>query len=112
MKKSPIERRTPIKKVNRKRKAKREAEHFGDKAKWVRTLVCLVCGRYPVQACHAKSRGAGGTAEHLVPMCVDHHRQQHQMGIDTFGALYNVDLMDEARHYEQAWQEKERGEWR
>lgn len=97
------ERKTRLKPVNSKRKAQRNRDHFGDKAVWIRTLPCLVCGTTPVEACHAKSRGAGGTSEHLVPMCHKHHREQHMMGVTSFGVVHGVDLMAEAEHYHKAW---------
>jgi hypothetical protein len=80
-----------------------QPRHFGEKAKFVRTLPCLVCGATPSQACHAKSRGAGGTSEHLVPMCPPHHREQHDVGIRTFEAAHGVDLMALAQDYHRAW---------
>ena len=89
--------------MNSKRKAQRNRDHFGAKAVWIRTLPCLVCGSHPVQACHAKSRGAGGTSRHLVPMCPKHHREQHMVGVQTFNADHRIDLLAEAEHYHAAW---------
>ncbi len=42
---------------------------------------CLVCG-LPSDACHIRSRGAGGGDEkwNLVPLCREHHQMQHKAG--------------------------------
>lgn len=97
--------RTRIKPVNSKRKAKLRAEQFGEdgKREWIIGLPCIVCGRSPSEPAHAKSRGAGGTSEHLLPMCHRHHREQHMMGVTSFGVVHGVDLMAEAEHYHKAW---------
>lgn len=96
-----------MKQTNSKRRAQRERDHFGPKAAWIRTLPCIVCGQGPSQACHAKSRGAGGTSDHLVPMCHKHHHEQHRVGVKTFNAEHGIDLMAEAEHYERAWRMRE-----
>jgi hypothetical protein len=102
--KSELKRGTRIAPANKKRRAKRYRETFGlEKAAWVRTLPCLGCGRTPSEAAHAKSRGAGGTAAHLVPLCHRCHREQHQVGILTFQASRRLDLLSEAEHYHRAW---------
>lgn len=109
LKRTPLKRKTELKRtgrikpVNHKRKAQRNRDHFGEKAEWIRTLPCLVCGQGPSQACHAKSRGAGGTSDHLVPMCKKHHDEQHLVGVKTFGVYHGVDLMEEAESYHKAW---------
>lgn len=94
--------------VNRKRKAKLNRDHFGEKAVWIRSLPCVCCGgRDRVEAAHAKSRGAGGTSEHLVPLQHVCHRYQHQTGILTFQRERGVDLMAEAERLHEEWIERE-----
>lgn len=65
--------RTPLKKVNRARKARRFAEDFGGKAylEFLHGLECAICGApcELTEAAHVRSRGAGGKAEDLVPLC-------------------------------------------
>lgn len=65
--------RTPIKRVNRARKAKRFEEAFGGKAylEFIHGLECAVCGcRCELtEAAHLTSRGAGGKADVIVPLC-------------------------------------------
>jgi hypothetical protein len=64
--------------VNSRRKAKRHARDFGDHADTIRALPCDLCGSPPPSdPHHARSRGAGGTAKHLIPLCRKHHRRIH-----------------------------------
>lgn len=65
---------------------------------YLNALPCLVCGRGPSDAAHVKSRGSGGGyRDNLVPLCREHHTEQHQIGIDTFQMKYNIDMKREAR---------------
>lgn len=100
-----LRRRKPMNRVNRERKARRSAENFGDRAPIVREMACLCHGKGgeagnpcapPMQAAHARSRGARGTRRDLVPLCAQHHFEQHHRGIETFERLYGVDLGAEA----------------
>lgn len=52
---------------------------------------CLVCGSSPVDACHIKSRGAGGTTDksNIFYACREHHQEQHKIGIITFARKYD-----------------------
>lgn len=104
-KSAPKPRATPIKKVNRKRKAKRHAEDFGPEgfADFIRSYGCLVaiergdrararCGG-PIEACHLKTRAAGGTwKENVFPLCRSHHAEQHRHGITSFQVRHELDL--------------------
>jgi hypothetical protein len=73
-----LRRETPLAPVNRERKAKRYARDFGAHADWIRSLPCDLCGaRPPSDPHHARSRGAGGTARHLVPTCRTCHTEIH-----------------------------------
>lgn len=60
--------------------------------KFIRSLRCLVCEKRPVDVCHIKSRGSGGTDEmyNLMPLCRDHHIEQHKIGIITFFKKYST----------------------
>jgi hypothetical protein len=96
-------RRTPIKPINRERRAARFARSFGPKAAWIADRPCLVCGLRPTEAAHVKSRGAGGTSADLVPLCREHHREQHDTGIRTFAARHRLDLALIARNLDDRW---------
>lgn len=65
--------RTRLKPVNRKRRAKLFAEDFGGKAylEFIHGLECAACGspcEY-TEAAHLTSRGAGGKVDVVVPLC-------------------------------------------
>ena len=96
-----------------KPKPRRQKKRFGhrrDKAytAWIREQPCIIAGHErgprviwprqhvcipPIQACHVKSRGAGGSdLGNVVPMCMIAHTQQHLWGIRTFSAEWGIDL--------------------
>ena len=94
-------RKKPVPPVNRKRKAKRYAEQYGERGARVRWMPCLCYPALepcfgPIEAAHVKSRGAGGDRRSLVPLCRAHHSESHSYGIETFGRLYGLDLHAEA----------------
>lgn len=65
---------------------------------YLNAMPCMVCGRVPCDAAHVKSRGAGGGyRDNLVPLCREHHTEQHQIGIETFQNKYQIDMEREAR---------------
>jgi hypothetical protein len=84
-------------KPNPERRQARHAAAYGEHAVFVRTLPCAVCLRRPVDAAHVRSRGAGGTAADLVPLCREHHAEQHTVGIATFQRRHGLDLPALAR---------------
>src|SRR5688500_1174103 len=51
---------------------------------------CSVCGRRPADPAHIKSRGAGGPdlKENVIPLCRQHHSEQHQRGWIRFIQKY------------------------
>ena len=83
--------RKPMKRINRKRRAKLHARNFGPRAVAVRDMPCLVARareasdlcRGRVQAAHVVARGmggCGGDARSLVPLCARHHEQSGARG--------------------------------
>lgn len=113
MKRTALQRRTRLRPFNRERRARLHLEDFGPPGyrEWIVSHPCVVpgCARTDIQACHAKSRGAGGKAEHLVPMCSDHHRESHQVGIRTFEAKRGLLLVEiAARLWNENDQRRER----
>ncbi len=87
MKRTPLKRKTRLNRRNEERLAKRKARDFGELARYIRTLDCCACeAPGPSQACHVKSRGAGGHAwldsgdGNIIPMCASCHHEQHQKG--------------------------------
>jgi hypothetical protein len=66
--------RSRLRPKNVKRSKKRFAENFGGEyADFIRSLPCAICEvRGFSEAAHVRSRGAGGKASDLVPLCGPH----------------------------------------
>ena len=104
--------RSRVKSVNAKRRSREFVRAFGsdERVAWVRALDCFVsysvaCGG-PIENAHTESGGAGRRADarFIVPLCRKHHRQLHELGADTFGRAYKVDIRFAASRIEEAWQ--------
>ena len=55
---------------------------------------------------HVKARGAGGADRgNVVPMCVKHHSEQHEQGIESFQSFYGIDLAAVAAALDVQYQE-------
>jgi 5-methylcytosine-specific restriction endonuclease McrA len=56
----------------------------------IRSQRCLVCSSKNVDVAHVRTRGAGGPDEefNLMPLCREHHTEQHKIGIITFMRRY------------------------
>jgi hypothetical protein len=111
--------RTRLAPVNRKRRAKRRAEAFGEQAELCRHLPCVVAHSswwlvHGIQSAvalavlgstirgqsephHVPSRGAGGTDKDCVPLSAELHREFHTIGEQSFSDRYGVDLRAIAR---------------
>jgi hypothetical protein len=113
----PIARKTRVKKVNTKRRAKNKARAYGgeERVTWLKTLPCCVVGRPsspPVRHfgeivnAHITTGGMGRKADAklCVPMCDYHHKNQHLFGTRGFELAYGIDLKAEAAKVEAAWQ--------
>ncbi len=86
---------------------------------WVRRLACSVpgCPSSDVITHHVRAAGDAGTGQKddrfVVPMCVTHHDEGHQIGWKTFDARYGTDLVETAELLERTsphrrkWMEKE-----
>lgn len=100
MKRTQLKRKTPLRKVNPKRRAKRKAEQFAAQAELCRRLPCAACGRPgPSDPAHVVSTGAGGKDRgNVIPLCKSDpgaryegcHQAQHQRG---WGTLYEALLV-------------------
>jgi 5-methylcytosine-specific restriction endonuclease McrA len=90
----PPKRRTPLKRQNAARRAKRFASGFGSVARveWMQGLPCAACGARPSECAHVRSRGAGGDWRDVVPLCMTCHRLQHEEGVHTFQRRRGLDL--------------------
>ena len=77
----------------------------------VRTFPCVACLASgdeqftPTQACHLRSRGAGGAdAANLWPGCERHHIEQHVLGVQTFQRRHRLNLARVCERIERAYQ--------
>ncbi len=85
--KTPLHRKTWMRRRNPERAAKRYDRDFGELAAYVRTLPCASCeAPAPSDPAHVKSRGAGGHAwlenghGNIIPLCRLCHNAQHASG--------------------------------
>lgn len=103
--------RSPMKRRNPERAAKRREKAFGEQAALCRTLPCVICSTEPTgveptlsewvaflaeghtsEPHHVPTRGAGGVDKDTVPLCRTHHREWHDIGEQSFDAKYGVNL--------------------
>jgi len=62
-------------------------------------LACVICSVIPSQNAHVRSRGAGGGWADIIPLCQEHHLEQHTLGNKSFQKKYSVDLTLIAKEY-------------
>lgn len=121
MKRTPLRRHTPLRRTSapargapiRKRNAKRRARlfqaQFGsrERVEWMHRTPCCACGsRERIHAHHVTSRGAGGTADDMVPLCATCHDRVHAIGQRRFEAEHGLNLRALARQYADEWNER------
>lgn len=75
---------------------------------WLHALRCAVpgCVVWKVEAAHARSRGAGGTAADILPLCggpAGHHAEQHAIGVRTFERKYGFSMREAAARTQREW---------
>jgi hypothetical protein len=102
----PIRRRKPLARVNRERRRRQYTRAFGPEGfvEWTRKQPCVVCGAVPSECAHVRSRGAGGTWEDVVSLCRSHHREQHNLGVETFQLRHALPYLDVlARLHNRKW---------
>lgn len=64
--------------------------------KWldaVRDMDCLICDNTPCDPAHIRTGGGGGMGlkppdDMVVPLCHEHHHEQHQIGERRFWSTY------------------------
>lgn len=63
--------------------------------RYVAEKPCVICGRPDVQAAHIRYTGAGVGLKpcdsFVVPLCIEHHQEQHSMNERMFWHLYKID---------------------
>jgi hypothetical protein len=75
---------------------------------FVRRHACSVpgCDRKPIEFAHVKTRGSGGHDKDGVSLCLEHHREQHSIGIETFQRRHGIDLWAVAAAFVRATPDK------
>ena len=62
--------------------------------KYVSEHPCTICGREDVQAAHIRYTGSGiglkPCDSFVVPLCIEHHQEQHTMNEKMFWLLYKI----------------------
>lgn len=97
MKRTSILRKTPIRRVNRRRTAQRRESAFGEQAQRCRESICVVClvegekQQSRSDPSHHKSRAAGGGDDQCIPLCRLHHQELHHRGVVSFWSRYSID---------------------
>lgn len=116
--KTPLERHSRVRAVNRARLAKRRAEAFGRQADLSRYMPCCACRPHSyakrehilsrmsqgaeLQRCgpdhaysephHEPPRSRGGKDADTVPLCPACHRERHDVGLAEFQRRHGIDL--------------------
>ena len=71
--------------------------------KWIATLSCTVCGKPgPSDPAHLRTKRVHGD-DYLVPLCHPHHVEQHQSGIQSFCAKYDIGIETRPESYRDWW---------
>ena len=107
---TPLQTRTRLRTVNPERKAHLADVQYGppDFVLWLHRLPCSVpgCEARDVEQAHAKSRAAGGAWTDSLPLCREHHRGQHLLGLLTWERKHGLDLSSVAAEVQRAWRER------
>jgi|SRR3990172_4190994 len=79
---------------------------------WTRQQPCLCCepGKQstPTESAHVHTKRNAGDDHNLIPLCGEHHKQQHAIGVVSFASMHGKDLEAEASRYWDAY-DKEQG---
>jgi len=69
---------------------------------YIKSFSCFVCGAYPTDADHIRSRGASGGDElkNLNALCRLHHIERHTIGIKSFFRKYYERIYNSREKYE------------
>jgi hypothetical protein len=90
----------PTRKFQRSGILRAPQRHWPRHERWVRSHSCVVpgCQNVPIEFAHVRTAENSGTglkphSKCGVSLCSMHHQQQHEVGVETFQALYKIDLM-------------------
>lgn len=116
MKRTPITRKTRVKRANRPRKAENFVRAYGgrDRVRWINHQPCCSCGltpseEKPTQNVHVRSGGKSRKADAcwIAPLCHWCHAKLHRIGKASFEAEYQIDLDHEAAVTDARWEQYE-----
>jgi hypothetical protein len=88
--------RSALKPKNARRKKARFESDFGGEAylAHIKSQPCAICGVQGFsEAAHVRSRGAGGKASDLVPLCAAHHVERWGVIVRSNGCHRQFDTM-------------------
>ena len=98
--KKPL-RRTRIKKVNPKRRKElfKRNFHSKERVEKINNMSCSVigCKNKNIANAHMKSRGAGGDYKSIIPLCHQHHQEEHQIGNGVFLRKYGINVKEKIK---------------
>jgi len=101
IKRSPIKSRKSIKKTNPKRKKKAFKKNFHSEGRVlkIKAMGCVVkgCWNQDIVNAHMKSRGSGGTYKDILPLCNQHHTEEHSIGNTVFIEKYSINVKEEIK---------------
>lgn len=99
-----------VEEMRRRRQERFERQYGGEEyVAWLTRQPCMLAnsgmceGR--IDPHHAKTKGAGGEWDAIVPLCRRHHETVHRAGVQTVRLLTGVDLLREARSLASRWVE-------
>lgn len=106
----PSKPRSPVARSNPKRRERLFEDAFGsvERVEWIRRSPCVVpgCEGFPCENHHWPTKGAGGKATDISPLCIPHHREFHQLGPETWQRKHGIDLSATNAATEAAWQRR------
>jgi hypothetical protein len=93
--------RTRIKPSNPKRRKENFKVYYGsvERVKIINAIPCVRCKGLPSENAHTLAKSSGGVWSDIVPLCASCHRLQHQIGKQSFEALYDIDLTELAKEF-------------
>jgi hypothetical protein len=118
VKRSPIRRKTPLRKVNSKRRAAewKRCYHSRERVRFVKAMPCMVCSLlHPLFAigsagasdnAHTATDGMGRKAHYstIVPLCREHHRRFDEYETPCDEPRVRAAIIAFAERVEAAWQ--------
>jgi hypothetical protein len=102
---------TAGRKLERKKALFARTFHSQERVEWVRSLPCALTGlEGQSHNAHTKSRGAGGTYHHIVPLSFLAHRDYDELDKIQFAVKYGTSkerVRERAADYQQLWEAKD-----